>query len=288
MTHKKTVFISCGQWSEEEKQLGKDICELVKANRPDLDAYFAENQSTTESLSSNILNALYRAAAFICVMHKRGSVTASDGSQRTRASVWIEQEIAILAFMQHVLNRPVPVFLFQEKGISLEGIRSLLQLNPYTFEKREDVLERLRARLSIDPIDAIRPFTVEIFRDKDALIKIDVKNTGKKRLKNLSFWVNLPKLFVDRPIEMRHFIDTQRSTETHYCIWPVGLHISGQVVSLEPGRKTDLPFNLSYFLQGKNLTEDVLNTEFTVEVICDSEDQIDFRFFIRDAITSVS
>jgi hypothetical protein len=38
-------------------------------------------------------------------MHRRGNLTTPDGRTVTRGSVWIEQEIAIAAFMHHVLGR---------------------------------------------------------------------------------------------------------------------------------------------------------------------------------------
>src|SRR6476619_7475787 len=102
---KPLVFVSCGQFNESEKRLGKRICELIRELRPDVEPYFAENQSTIEGLSNNILAALYRAAGFICVMHRRGDIETPDNRVITRGSVWIEQEIAIAAFMGHVLKR---------------------------------------------------------------------------------------------------------------------------------------------------------------------------------------
>jgi hypothetical protein len=67
-------------------------------------AYFAEQQNTLEGLTSNILSSLERCVGFVAVAHHRGKVTRPDG-EIVRASVWVEQEIAIAAFIQHALKR---------------------------------------------------------------------------------------------------------------------------------------------------------------------------------------
>jgi len=108
-SEKPLIFVSCGQYTENEKRLGKDICSLFEELRPDVAPYFAEDQSTVEGLSNHVLRALYRAAGFICVMHRRGDLSAPNGRSLTRGSVWVEQEIAITAFLRHVLNRSIPM-----------------------------------------------------------------------------------------------------------------------------------------------------------------------------------
>lgn len=77
-SEKPSVFVSCGQFNEREKRLGRRICSLLDELRPDVVAYFAENQSTVEGLSDQILKSLHRAAGFICVMHARGAITTPD------------------------------------------------------------------------------------------------------------------------------------------------------------------------------------------------------------------
>jgi hypothetical protein len=120
---KPLVFISCGQYNDTEKRLGKDICSLLASLRPDVNPYFAEDQSTVEGLSNQVLKALHRAAGFICVMHRRGDLMVPEGGKITRGSVWIEQEIAIAAFMNHVLDRSIPILFYKQAGVNLEGIR---------------------------------------------------------------------------------------------------------------------------------------------------------------------
>ena len=56
-------------------------------------------------------------------MHQRGDITIPGGGIRTRGLVWIEQEIAIAAFMGQTLDRRIPTLFYMEKGVSLEGIK---------------------------------------------------------------------------------------------------------------------------------------------------------------------
>jgi len=140
---RKTVFISCGQFTEEEKALGKKVCELVKELTP-FEGYFAENQSTLKTLSENILRRLYESVGLIVIMHQRGKI---EGRDITRASVWIEQEVAIATLMEQILCRPLHVALFVQRGIAIEGIRQHIHFNPVPFTTGEEVIARLREEL---------------------------------------------------------------------------------------------------------------------------------------------
>src|SRR6266481_1164490 len=140
---RKTVFISCGQFTEEEKALGKQVCELVKELTP-FEGYFAENQSTLETLSENILRRLYESVGLIVIMHHRGKI---EGRGIVRASVWIEQEVAIATLMQQILGRPLHVAKFIQHGIAIEGVRQQIQLNPIEFTTNDEVIARLQETL---------------------------------------------------------------------------------------------------------------------------------------------
>ncbi len=138
------IFISCGQRTEEERQLGTEIRDLVPQLTP-FEPYLAEAQSTFEGLTANILRALYDASGFIAVMHDRGRVDIPG--RPVRASVWIEQETAIAAFMAQILQRNLYVATYQQRGIELEGMREQLMLNSKVFEENSEVIEHLRTVL---------------------------------------------------------------------------------------------------------------------------------------------
>lgn len=64
-------------------------------------------------------------------MHPRGQVEGLGGNRHTRASVWIEQEIAIAAFLTATRNRDIPVLLYIQRGIKWEGVREQLSVNNF-------------------------------------------------------------------------------------------------------------------------------------------------------------
>jgi hypothetical protein len=144
---RKIVFVSCGQYSEEERALGKRVAELVREFTP-FDGYFAENQTTLATLTENVLRRLYESVGLIVIMHHRGTVE-TPGRKLTRASVWVEQEVAVATLMQQILKRPLHVALFVQEGIAMEGIRQQLQLNPVEFESSEEVIGKLRDTLPL-------------------------------------------------------------------------------------------------------------------------------------------
>ena len=140
------IFVSCGQYTKPEKALGAKIVEVVKSITG-LDAFFAEQVQDLNGLDSNILAALRDCAAFITVLHPRGEIRRPDGSVHVRASVWIEQEIAIATYIQRVEKRSLPVIAFVHKSVGREGIRELLHLNPIPFTSEDEVILELSSRL---------------------------------------------------------------------------------------------------------------------------------------------
>jgi hypothetical protein len=135
---KPLVFISCGQYTDQEKALGKAIAAVVEEMTP-CEGYFAEDQNSLQGLSQHIFGALNRAVGFIAVMHHRGRVETPSGAH-IRGSVWVEQEIAIAAFLAQAQGRDLPVLVYVQKGIAREGVRQQLRLRPVEFETEAEVL----------------------------------------------------------------------------------------------------------------------------------------------------
>jgi len=155
----QTIFISCGQYLSSEKQLGKDISELVK-KVTGLKPFFAEEVQDLNGLDANILDALRNCVAFITVLHPRGNIGRPGGSVLVRASVWIEQEIAIATYIQRTERRALPIIAFKHRSVGLEGIRSLLQINPIEFSEESEVLAELKTRLL--PWRSLKPGGIEL------------------------------------------------------------------------------------------------------------------------------
>jgi hypothetical protein len=141
------VFISCGQYTQEEIWLGKELALAVDAHTS-YKGYFAENQNSLESLSHHILNALDECAGFVAVMHNRGDVHFSNGSHHTRGSVWVEQEVAIAAFLTQIRKRRFPIAFYIQKGIKREGVREHLRIASNEFENESTVLEHFKEELT--------------------------------------------------------------------------------------------------------------------------------------------
>jgi hypothetical protein len=142
----KTIFISCGQYTLAEKQLGKQISELVRT-LTDCVPFFAEEVQDLNGLDANILSALHDCVGFITVMHPRGEIRRPNGSV-VRASVWIEQEIAIATYIQRVEKRTLQIIAFKHKSVGREGIRDLIHLNPFEFTDEAEILTELPKRLA--------------------------------------------------------------------------------------------------------------------------------------------
>src|ERR1700682_2242340 len=146
LSSRPLVFVSCGQVSSEEKRLGSAVCELTE-QLVECDVFYAEPVHDLLGLSRTILGNLGKCAGFIPIMHHRGTVHGLDDHKHIRASVWIEQEIAVAAFIQEVLSKKILVAPFVQKGIHREGLRELLHLNTFVFDQDEDILIQLRTLL---------------------------------------------------------------------------------------------------------------------------------------------
>jgi hypothetical protein len=135
-TDRPLVFISCGQYSDSEKAVGKRIVELINEHT-DYIAYFAETQRSFEALSNSILAALQKMSGMVVIMHRRGEVTTPH-KHFQRGSVWIEQEIAIAASLKHA-GHNIEVIAYIQDGIEREGLRDLLHLNPVIFRNDDEI-----------------------------------------------------------------------------------------------------------------------------------------------------
>jgi hypothetical protein len=142
LTLKKRVFISCGQHSAEEKSLGEAIATLAH-DRAGIEGYFAEFQHSLDGVTKDIFNAIHSASAFIAVMHRRDKLTQKPDSYR--ASVWVEQEVAIAAFLVQSLGLRLPARVYVQKGILREGVRGYILLNPIEFDTADEVLTDLES-----------------------------------------------------------------------------------------------------------------------------------------------
>jgi hypothetical protein len=288
------VFISCGQYTVQEAELGREICTLVQATHPEAIAYFAETQSTFEGLSSHILKALYQAAAFICVMHRRGDIVTPEGRTITRGSVWIEQEIAIAAFMQHVLGRSIPIYFYRQRGIGLEGIRSVLLMNPLIeFTHEFQVLDHLRSILPSATFTPYQPYDLKPMITHRQIghrstsdhhfytLRCDVKNTGTQRVTDFQLAVRFPRRFLPNATNWGPTEDKTRSTQTHICL--IVDSATHAPKGLYPGQSLLNPLEIEYFVDDEIFHDNAaMSSEIGVDLFSGSMEPKGLRLRIRD------
>src|SRR5713226_357744 len=198
-TMRGTIFISCGQSTMAEKTLGKQIVEMVRAHTS-LEPFFAEGVQDLNGLDSNILEALHGCVAFITVLHPRGEIRRPDGSVLVRASVWIEQEIAVATYIQRHEKRTLPIIAFKHRLVGREGIRDLLHLNPIEFTDEAEVLAKLPKRLeswkALKPSDIELRFTSKAHRQQDGhairMLETTLVNGTNHRIESYELEIRLP------------------------------------------------------------------------------------------------
>lgn len=129
-TNKRLIFVSCGQVTEEEKQLGTAVKGLIDSSEG-FQAYFAETVHDLTALGHHIFDALHRCSGAISFLQQRGSVTDLHGKDwGIRSSVWVNQEIAILAFRNFLEASKLPILVFKDADVKIEGAMTSFIINP--------------------------------------------------------------------------------------------------------------------------------------------------------------
>ncbi len=72
-------------------------------------AFFAQDVHSAGDLNSEIFRALQTCDAFLGILQKRGLVEYADFAPIERASVWIQQEIAIFSYRMFLEQRSLPI-----------------------------------------------------------------------------------------------------------------------------------------------------------------------------------
>jgi hypothetical protein len=146
----RLIFVSCGQLRPEEKRLGQRITSEIDAV-PGFKAYFADTVQDLSGLSAHILDALRRSSGAVVVLHPRGEIRADDGRiLGIRSSVWINQEVALLAYRQFFEKRPIPILAFRDPSVTLEGAMTAFIINPKPLVDEDTVLAEVRRWLAAE------------------------------------------------------------------------------------------------------------------------------------------
>ncbi len=153
-------------------------------------------------------------------MHRRGAI---ESTERSRASVWVEQEIAIAAFIQGTLNKQIHVLALTEPGIELEGVRAQLLLNPVEFTTNEEALTHVRSSLVTWSAKDLPNASLElVLRKEKKKISaerhdydwvVEVKNAGGAKINEYHVDLKFPKAVLSNA-KFVHEIQ-RRSSKTH-------------------------------------------------------------------------
>jgi len=150
----RIIFVSCGQVTEPEKSLGTMVKDMID-DIPGFEAYFAESVHDVDGLSENVFDALRRCSGAVIILHDRGMVLDASGEEwGNRSSVWINQEIAILAYRKFLEARKLPILVFMDKRVKLEGAMTALIVNPITLGESPETVNTIKTWLNTQSFSA--------------------------------------------------------------------------------------------------------------------------------------
>jgi len=112
----KLIFISCGQQTSDEKQLGTSVQRLI-GSFPGYKSYFAEYVQNLDALSLNVFDGLRKCSGLISFLHDRGRVIHDSKEWGYRSSAWVNQEIAILAYRKQFEGVDIPILVFKDEKV---------------------------------------------------------------------------------------------------------------------------------------------------------------------------
>ena len=131
------VFISCGQHTEDERGIARQIAdELSKLG---FEPFVAVMEQTVEGLKNNLFRQLETSEYFLFIDFKRDQFA---NSAEHRGSLFTNQELAIASFL--VLE----AIGFQEEGVRrLDGMLGAMQLNAESFADRSALVAQVLQRV---------------------------------------------------------------------------------------------------------------------------------------------
>lgn len=134
----RLIFVSCGQLTPAEKQLGRRV-KVVIDSHEGFKAYLADAVQNLASLGDHVFDALRRCAGAVVFLHARGDKSSS---------MWINQELAVLAYRQFFESSEIPISVFKEDSVRLEGAMSAFIVNAKPLADEEAVLEEVERWLT--------------------------------------------------------------------------------------------------------------------------------------------
>ena len=130
------VFISCGQATDEEKAISKEIDHLL--DNLGYEPYVAIRAQTILDINQGIIDELKSSDMYLLVNFKREQLKGEGEGGRHRGSLFSNQELAIA----YALNFE-KLLILNEKGVKREGVLAYMAANTPEFQSYDDVLPTL-------------------------------------------------------------------------------------------------------------------------------------------------
>ena len=143
---RKRIFVSCGQLTEDEKLLGQQVLGVIAATNR-MEGFFANEAHDAADLNSSVFKELQACDGFVAIMQGRGKFRFKGRPEINRGSVWIYQEIAILAYRSFLLGRTIPMRIYMEKSLAHEGLTQFSMIHPKPFEASGEIIADLKTWL---------------------------------------------------------------------------------------------------------------------------------------------
>ena len=120
------VFISCGQASEQEREVAKNVYDWFLKN--EFDPYVAINAQTIQDVNSGIIGQLKASDYYVFIDFPREQLPSS-GEVCHRGSLFTNQELAIAYFLDFR-----EVIFLQHHAVRLEGLLQYMASNAIKFD----------------------------------------------------------------------------------------------------------------------------------------------------------
>ncbi len=139
------VFISCGQRSDEEKAIAREIEEALRCEG--YDPYVAVEKQTLRDLRHNIFKELEDSEYIVFVDFKREALVPKDADIEKsvgqflescrcqwRGSLFCHQELALASYLDLGTDRDMEILAFHQEGVNpQDGMMRALQVNSQEF-----------------------------------------------------------------------------------------------------------------------------------------------------------
>ncbi len=126
------IFISCGQGSDEERQVAAQVKTWLNNNG--YNPYVAVETQSIQDVNTSIISNLKTSDYYIFIDFAREQIGTNNGNPIFRGSLFTNQELAIA----YVLEFQEVLYL-QQENVKLEGIGKYLLSNAIPFTSKIDV-----------------------------------------------------------------------------------------------------------------------------------------------------